>query len=53
MLGEVSQEKQDALRVQVKPAKIAPVETLTYVVDGDRVEMHWGEVAVGFTVSPG
>lgn len=46
-------EKQDALRVKVKPAKIPAAETLTYTVNGDRVEMHWGEVAAGFTVSPG
>lgn len=40
----------DALRVTVKPAAHAMVETLEYVVAGDRVEMHWDNVAVGFTV---
>ena len=40
----------DALRVTVKPAAHAMVETLAYTVAGDRVEMHWDTVAVGFTV---
>lgn len=40
----------DALRVTVKPAAHAMVETLEYAVAGDRVEMRWESVAVGFTV---
>ena len=40
----------DAVRVTVKPAAHAMVETLEYVVDGDRVEMRWDTVAVGFSV---
>jgi hypothetical protein len=40
----------DALRVTVKPAAHALVETLEYAVAGDRVEMRWDTVAVGFTV---
>lgn len=40
----------DALRVTVKPAAHAMVETLEYAVAGDRVEMRWEMVAVGFTV---
>jgi hypothetical protein len=40
----------DALRVTVKPAAHEMVETLEFVVAGDRVELHWDQVAVGFTV---
>ena len=42
--------KNDALRVTVKPQVHAPVETLEYAVVGDRVELHWENVAVGFSV---
>jgi len=40
----------DALRVGVKPAAHDPIETLEFTVAGDRVEMHWDTVAVGFSV---
>ena len=40
----------DVLRVTVKPAAHDMVETLEYAVAGDRVEMRWDKVAVGFTV---
>ncbi len=44
---------QDALRVPVK-AKASPMtEALEYTVAGDRVEMRWDKVAVGFNVTPG
>jgi hypothetical protein len=45
--------KQDALRVTVKPKAIPAVETLEYGVAGDRVEMRWGDLAVGFGVTAG
>lgn len=40
----------DALRVTVKPAAHAMTETLEYTLSGDRVELHWDTVAVGFAV---
>lgn len=40
----------DALRVTVKPAAHDMVETLEYVIAGDRVEMRWEKTAVGFSV---
>jgi hypothetical protein len=40
----------DALRVEVKPAAHEMVESLEYTVTGDRVEMHWDKIAVGFSV---
>jgi len=40
----------DALRVEVKPVPHDLVETLEYEVSGDRVEMRWEKVAVGFSV---
>ena len=40
----------DALRVTVKPAAHDTVETLEYVIAGDRVEMRWEKTAVGFSV---
>ena len=40
----------DALRIAVKPAAHEMVETLEYAVAGDRVEMRWDTVAVGFSV---
>ncbi|MEO8195362.1 MAG: DUF2911 domain-containing protein [Thermoanaerobaculia bacterium] len=40
----------DALRVTVKPAAHDRVETLEYAIAGDRVEMRWDTVAVGFSV---
>ncbi len=40
----------DALRVKVKPAPHDSVETLEYAAAGDRVEMRWEKVAVGFAV---
>jgi len=43
--------KQDALRVTVKPgAAAAPVESLDFVIEGDRVVMRWEKLAVGFAV---
>lgn len=45
--------KQDALRVTVKPgATAAPVESLDFVIEGDRVVMRWEKMAVGFAVKP-
>lgn len=45
--------KQDALRVTVAPgAAAAPVESLDFVIEGDRVVMRWEKVAVGFAVKP-
>ncbi len=43
---------QDALRVTVKPKAVPMVEALEYAVAGDRVEMRWENLAVGFAVSP-
>lgn len=40
----------DVLRFGVKPAAHDMVETLEFAVAGDRVEMRWETVAVGFTV---
>lgn len=40
----------DALRVKVTPATHDMVETLEYAAAGDRVEMRWEKVAVGFAV---
>lgn len=40
----------DALRVTVQPSAHDSVESLEYVVSGDRVEMHWDTVSVGFAV---
>lgn len=45
--------KQDALRVTVQPgAAAAPVESLDFVIEGDRVVLRWEKVAVGFAVKP-
>jgi hypothetical protein len=44
---------QDALRVTVKSRAIPAVETLEYVVARERVEMRWGELAVGFGITAG
>lgn len=42
--------KSDALRFTVKPGVHDMVETLEYAVAGDRVEMRWEKLAVGFSV---
>jgi hypothetical protein len=42
----------DVLRATVKPGTGAMTEALEYTIAGDRVEMRWEKVAVGFTVSP-
>jgi hypothetical protein len=44
--------KQDALRVTVKPGATEPVESLDFVIDGNRVVLRWEKVAVGFEVKP-
>jgi hypothetical protein len=43
----------DVLRVTVKPGTGPMAETLEYAVAGDRVEMRWEKVTVGFAVSAG
>lgn len=40
----------DVLRVDVQPAAHEMVETLEFAVAGDRVELRWDRVVVGFTV---
>lgn len=42
--------KTDALRVTVTPQAHDLVETLEYAVAGDRMEMRWEKLAVGFSV---
>ncbi|MEO8277027.1 MAG: DUF2911 domain-containing protein [Thermoanaerobaculia bacterium] len=42
--------KSDALRIEVLSGPHAATETLEYVIDGGRVEMHWADLAVGFSV---
>ena len=42
--------KQDALRVPVKAGATAPVESLDFVIDGNRVVLRWEKLAVGFEV---
>jgi len=42
--------KTDALRVTVPPQVHDLVETLEYAVAGDRIEMRWEKLAVGFSV---
>ena len=44
---------QDALRVEVTPAKHDPVDALTFEVRGSEVVMTWGTVAVAFRVGAG
>lgn len=44
-------EKQDALRVKVKPAKAAEfAERLTFSQADGKLQMHWGNTAVRFSV---
>lgn len=45
-------EKQDALRVTVKPESGDGVEVLDFVADGDRIVLRWEKVRVGFRVAP-
>jgi hypothetical protein len=43
--------KQDALRVTVAPATGDPVESLDFVLEGDRVVLRWEKLRVGFRVA--
>lgn len=46
-------QSKDALRVEVKPKSHSQVEALTFAVKGNKVMLHWDELAVGFTVAKG
>lgn len=43
----------DALRVEVTPREHEHVEAMTFAVENGEVVLHWGELAVPFTVAAG